>query len=612
MPRRVTASRGDTLCGLAVAHGFPNCDPLRAEPANRAVRDRPLRGGDRVTIPDRDPGERGGLGAEVRHSFRRIGAAMARIRFTHGSRHLPCADDPDMDSLRISNYVTMRGGVPETSPFPNHTTSAFNAAADADVDAFKVEIFDPDATAATLDVEIESLRPVYAADGSIERHEPFTDADRAARSLRVTCRRTATDPQRYRSCYLRLVVDEEDKSARREQTLLISDLADGAAGAEDKLEILDQNVRATYEIPTCNAAPRCRSTVEVSVGANRLRFRLQVHVQRDAPGAAALVDGITTQEVRRHLKKWVRRTYAQCDMSFRLTGPEIDEVDPLRNLISVFNPGRQLARGGAAVRVRVNTAPTPTTIAHNTTAGETPLDIAQALAAQISALPDFSATVHENPRALTNAQSADIVVTRSDGNEVVLDQARSSDSRARVEIGRVNPRVSTTASFDYSMVGARDHRVLIRNHAKDAASVHVFVIRRFRPSDGAVGFAYSRDVLQPTAMRATTPVVGTCFVEARTLSSADRRVHTTDHEIGHILCDMIHFSGRHPELMTDEPVDLRNSVLASKRMTDRVLSYRHPVAAAAGGGVRNAPAPVNPTDAARTRENPAFIEPWPR
>ena len=52
MSETVMAEDGDTLCKLAIAAGFPNCEPLRNEAANSDYLNRPLRAGDEVTIPD--------------------------------------------------------------------------------------------------------------------------------------------------------------------------------------------------------------------------------------------------------------------------------------------------------------------------------------------------------------------------------------------------------------------------------------------------------------------------------------------------------------------------------------------------------------------------------
>jgi hypothetical protein len=48
----VTAIDGDTLCGIAIAAGFLDCAPLRAEAANQPFLSRPLVAGDKVTVPD--------------------------------------------------------------------------------------------------------------------------------------------------------------------------------------------------------------------------------------------------------------------------------------------------------------------------------------------------------------------------------------------------------------------------------------------------------------------------------------------------------------------------------------------------------------------------------
>lgn len=609
MPSKVKAQEGDSLCKLAVDAGFANCDPLRAESANSGFLNRPLRPGDEVTIPDIQVQQQENRGVEAQHVFERQGVPVPSIRFVHGSPDKAPADDDTLTILNVSNYVTTRAGVPETQPFPNHSTSAFNAAANADVDAFKVEIHDAHAAASTIDVELLALKPTYNGAGAVTGHEEFTGGDRGDRALTVTCRKTKGDPHRFRSCYLRLVTDAEDKAARPRQTLLATDMADGANADNDRVEILDQRVRVQLPISICRVggASRCVSVRELPIGEDRLRMRLKILVLRQAPGGAALVSGITLQEVRRHVMKWVRRTYAAVNMGVRLVGTQIDAIDPMENLISIFNVGRQLTRGGTELRVSLNTAPAVTRVTYTPATGETPHDVANGLAGQINAVPGFSAVVSDNPLSFNNALSSDILVTRTDGARVVLSDERSTDARTRIGIGRVNAGFSTTPEGNYGNVGARDHRTLIRNFATDPAAIHVFVIRRFRATDGAVGFAYGRDVPQAAQFQGTPPVRGCCFIDSGTMRNTDRQVHTTDHEIGHILIDMIHFSGRHPELMTDEPVDARNSVGASKRMTDRVLPYRQFLV-----GRGTVSLPLNPCNEARTRENAAFLEAWPR
>ena len=52
MPKVITVSAGETLCSVALAHGFKDCTPLRAEGGNSGLLKNPLKAGDKVTVPD--------------------------------------------------------------------------------------------------------------------------------------------------------------------------------------------------------------------------------------------------------------------------------------------------------------------------------------------------------------------------------------------------------------------------------------------------------------------------------------------------------------------------------------------------------------------------------
>ena len=82
MPQVVVATDADCLCGLAIRHGFLNCDPLRAEGANSGLLDRPLRAGDRVTIPDLRPKQESGA-VDAKHSFKLKRLPEPKLRFVH-------------------------------------------------------------------------------------------------------------------------------------------------------------------------------------------------------------------------------------------------------------------------------------------------------------------------------------------------------------------------------------------------------------------------------------------------------------------------------------------------------------------------------------------------
>lgn len=625
----VTAGYEDSLCSIAVAHRFPNCRALRRLPENRAYLDRALEPGDRVRVPDCTGRDDPGRGTEICHEYEAEGPPLPRIRFVHGSPSGLCSADPSEARLNISNYRTDWAGVPDSSarPFPRHTTSAFNANAHADVDAFKVEVFDPRAGAGPINVDVVAREPIYNAAGRITGYRNFTGADAADRQVNVQCRRVGSEPQRYRSCYLRLVVDEVDKARRRPQTILVSDRADGAGTANDRLEILDQRIRAQYPISTCPASPgthRCHAVADVPVGDdNRLKIRVQAHILRTAPGGAR-VGGLTQANVRRHVLKWVRRTYAQANMGVKPSTPDVDEVDPVENLISIFNQSRNLTTGGRVIRVSVNTAPATTEVRHNTVAGETPIQIATDLANQINALADFRARAFTNPTAWNNALSADILVFRTDGARVVLTGANSTDPRTRIGIGRVRPNRISTPTDNYLFVGARDHRTLARNHAvrsdfslnpnhaRDA--VHLYVIGAFRQlTVGAwiftfFGWACPRDRGQANQYQNIEPLVGSCFVRWRELATNDHRCHVVSHEFGHILGDQFHFSFRRRELMTDQAAYVNNHINDMKRLTHRDLRYRRTVGLQGGFTPRTT---IHPVDTMRTREA-GWLENWPR
>ena len=619
MPERVNAQFGDSLCSIAVARGLPNCRALRDLAENRPYCDRALEPGDVVLVPDRTSRDDPGRGTEQRHEYEAEGPPLPDIRFVHGSPSDPCSADPSLAVLNVSNYRTHRAGATGTGPFPRETTSAFNANAHADVDSFKVEVFEPRASASQIQVEVRCRRPVFDGTGRITGYTEFDAADRGDRSLTVTCRQVSDEPDRYRSCYLRLVTDEADKNTRSAQALLVTDMADGSQGANDRLEVLDQRVRTEYEISTCPQSVgtyKCHAVEDVPVGEDRLRIRIQAHILRTSPGAgSALVGGRTPQDVRRYILKWIRRTYAQANMSARFETPDVDEMDPLENLISVYNTSTNLTAGGGVLRVSVNTQPAATEVRHTTVAGETPAQIAADIASQINALANFNALAFPNPLAWNNGESCDVMVTRTDGVRVELTGANSTDRRTRLRTGRARPNSSPIPTENYYNIGARGHRVMVRTHAlnndlrpnpaHDLDAVHVFVIHRL--SDDFLGWAYIRDADQSATYQATAPMVGTCFVNSSVMAN-DRFPHVTAHEIGHILGDQEHFP-RSFVLMTDQGCRASNHVNDSKRLTDRALNYRRQSRTLPGATARTT---INPVHDTRTRESPEFIETWPR
>ena len=335
MAKTVVAKSTDTLCGIAIREGFLNCNPLRAQEANKAYRTRELLAGDKVFVPDLRKKEEGRPTTDT-HRFKRKRWPEPSLRFVRGSKTKVAAADATLTFLNISNFVTNQAGTSGTAAFPNGYS--FHADADADPDTFKVEVVSPDG-GAKIKVLVEALKPVYKADGTVEKWELFSGAEYAARKNEVELVPTKSDAKRYRSRYLRLVSDEADAAAVPAQTLLVTTMSDGLAGERDKVEILDQHVRASYKLPGCKAAaPVCTVRAQLPVGENRKRCRIAIHVFRVAPGGA-LVAGLTNRALRLRVLKWFRRAYAQANIAPKFDGPGIEVLDPpWANMIAIANP----------------------------------------------------------------------------------------------------------------------------------------------------------------------------------------------------------------------------------------------------------------------------------
>src|ERR1035441_10054247 len=204
----VKAQNGDTLCGIAIAAGFLNCGPLRADSGNSDFLNRPLQAGDQVTVPDVTSQDLSKPTDDL-HNFTNKNAPPVSIRFVHGSPNKDFADDDTSTVLNISNFVTTQGGTSGTQTFPSGY--GFDPIGDADLDAFKVEVVDPQA-GASAHVILEALQPTYQQDPStqaitVASWAPFQGAEHDRRKLEVDC--NPATAVRLRSPYLRLVVDDD-------------------------------------------------------------------------------------------------------------------------------------------------------------------------------------------------------------------------------------------------------------------------------------------------------------------------------------------------------------------------------------------------------------------
>ena len=404
MPQIVAAQAQDSLCSIAIAAGFVNCTPLRALPENSAFLNRPLQAGDNVTVPDLRPDQAAG-GVDQRHRFRRRAAPLPTIRFVHGSPNLPYDQDATMSELNISNYRTTHAGRNRNRAWVDHNHRRFDAHAHADPDTFKVEIQDINAGAGPLQVEIDALRPKYDAAGVFTgQHESFPGGRTTAgseaqrRSLDAQCDKQGGS-NCYRTCYLRLVTDDDDKAARPQQTLLITDMHDAG---DTHVELLDQRVMVKHYIAHCQAPAgqqRCYVSSEINIGQDRRRLQVAVHILRASVGGAPAV---TRAQAERRIKIWFRRVFAQAGISPQLA-QAVREVDPAENLVAIANDSGTSAAGDGTLGFRLNSASgdQQTIGPYTPPANQSPIATANALAALISA--PFSAAVTQNPPRFSDA-----------------------------------------------------------------------------------------------------------------------------------------------------------------------------------------------------------------
>ena len=315
MPTTVFANDGDTLCGLAIDAGFENCQPLRDEPLNqgRSFLSRPtLKTGDFVTIPDKKL-KHEAKGVDTKHKFLKKTAPRVSVRFVHGSKDKKYLDDDTLTVLNVSNFVTNQAGADGTHAFPRGKFG-FDADGDADVDAFKVEVVDPKASG-SLNIVLEALKPAKQADGTTQFQSITGVPDAALRKIDpLQCKQVKAGLAAFRTPYLRLVVDQPDQAAEAGQTLLTADTVDAG---DETLEILDQHVRASYEITRCPATPKCKASADLPIGTNRQRAKVAVHILQDPATGTALA---TFDQARKSVLKYVRQLYAQASMSVKVIG----------------------------------------------------------------------------------------------------------------------------------------------------------------------------------------------------------------------------------------------------------------------------------------------------
>jgi hypothetical protein len=606
MPKVIVAKQGECLCGIAQSAGFLDCKPLRAEAANAAFLSRPLQDGDAVTVPDITSKNESAATTKT-NVFKAKQAPPITLRFVHGSPDKPYGKDLSLTSLNVSKYITDRGGTGDGNrPLPDEKFCEFESGAHADVDTFKVEAFDPRNKAPAVKIVIEALRPVYDGSGAVKDHVEFPGSiddptsERGKRSLKSQAKKQGQqNTMRFRTPYLRLVVDEADKSTpppaplpntfppptanqpRPQQAILVTDMTDQG---DPKVEILDQLVRATFELDTCPASPKCKATVTLPIGTDRRRLRLAVHVLRSTVGGAPVVP---LAAAKRRVTRWCRRVFAQAGI-----GPNLvlaREVDPVGNLVCISDPGPNApqnaggrrAAGDGQLGFTINAAGKPAQVVGpiNPPANQTALATATALAALVQA--PYSATVSPNPRRFNDANaSCDLVIKEASGATVTLSGLISTDTAQTLSFGNANPLPNPQRSWDGQnfLVGTPDQRVICKNHKSGSDRIDVFVIRATSDGNRGEAMMHGHSVNTNAATHGKPDVAFSLFVIPQTMDGTDSDPLVLSHETSHVVGDVLHATAATHQLMHAQ-VTGNQSVGGSKRIRNSAVAYDNSTAA---------------------------------
>jgi tetrahydromethanopterin S-methyltransferase subunit G len=650
----VKAQAGDTLCVMAMEAGFLNCAPLRALPENAPFLSRDLKAGDNVTIPDVDPSEVDKPTTQL-HVFVRQTSPPVSIRFVRGSKSTPYLQDPDSPILNVSNYRTTKAGDNGQQGFPS--AFEFQQPGDADLDTFKVEVVDP-AAGATVNVLLEAMKPIYTADPAtgaltVTDHQPFGIAERQIPAL--SCAKVHSGVA-YRSKYLRLVVDAlaadpqaADKQAVTAQTLLVTDMADGngtgQAGDNDTVEILDQEVRASYVIARCPGSPKCTVRAQLGIGgAERRKIAIAIHIYRATVGGAN-IGGITEQNVRLRAFKWFRRVYAQANLGPMLVAPFVTTEDPPAADMLVVSPdsgapptGVSISGGASSFSCVIEAAPgvaagtvpsTPISVDLSAVpAPRAPSDVADAIIAALPAGFTGQKFINNLAFSATNG-SADIIISHSSGARLAIRSETTDESDLDFTV--IVTRVNIAALFaqppdDAMMVNTADMRRVMRQIPGADNVFHFYVIGDLVNQAGkriARGIAVLRGTDLGGAFLPLVPIRNKAFLTTRVMDTSDNNPFSFPHEAGHVMGDVFHVdvtdpirqkmlmhSGEPKGSPTKKGTSALNAETATKRISDLPVLVLYemfdPAQPTAGATTSDR---INAVDRFRTK-GAGLLRPW--
>ncbi len=284
---------------------------------------------------------------------------------------------------------------------------------------------------------------------------------------------------------------------------------------------------------------------------DRYRAHLRVRVVRLTPGGAAPIGGNTKGAiaVARHEVRTASRLWGQCGIHFGY-GKQVDVevVDPPPPHMLAVGCDLGLPASGGKIAFRAGKR----ALELSTHAGQTPVQVANALAAVVRGA-GLRAVVSENPPTSLGAlPTADVLVRTRAGAMIPLSPtdggALSSDNTLRVCLGEVN----LTDGLDHftdenAIAGTVEERSLIKAFDDgDPTTIDVFIVPNFART-GRIGESF---LASPGAAIENTVIVDRAAVQA------GARSYALAHELGHVLLDM---QGHPDDYGVDHPSSLMDA-----------------------------------------------------
>jgi hypothetical protein len=590
LPKFVKAKKGDTLCGIAMNGGFLNCDPVRA--ANPQFDGRALAVDDVVLVPDITEKTTDHVTTKI-HTFVKRNTPPVSVRLVHGSKDKKYLDDFTSDVLNISNYVTDAGGLQGVrNDFP--AGFGFDPKGDEDLDTFKVEVVDP-AASGTVKVTLEALRSFYGADGLLDHHDTFKDSpDAADRKIEdLECQQVSPGHVGFRSRYLRLVVDKIDLLGKQE--LLVTDMADAG---DPRVEILDQNVRATYKVTSCKAAAfKCEVTFDATIDRGKT-MDLAIRIMRATPKGkitptpadkmfdayndlGADDDGIIKmRDIRKRVQTFVRRCWAQSHIRPHIVRLHTQDFPPdsiaVADLTGKPAKGNQLGNalpGQVGFTLSVQRFGGTGNSVHpiapfNIPAGSTPEQTANLIKQKIDAIPGLSATASINHPETGNPDgSCDVLISEASGGQVSVTLMNGNqDEDQKVQAFTLGMTIQKRNNATNYHVGHPEQRNLVKS--LNTPGDVVIDIQVVGVVPGTRGFTVPELKQLIVNRQPVSGVKNSIIMPSISTDSTVNNPFSFPHEIGHIMTDEGNHSTDPTQLMRSRTDGASSAVGDSKRILE--------------------------------------------